>query len=130
VVSARETRAALESFRRAVEGRDLEGLLAVLAPDVVLMSDGGGLKQAALRPVTGAAKVSRFIVGGVGRTEAELTSVPAVLNGNPALMLHLDGTLDGIMAARVEGGRITGLYYVRNPEKLTRVDSETPLTLR
>ncbi|MEU4249309.1 RNA polymerase sigma-70 factor [Amycolatopsis sp. NPDC026612] len=130
VVSARETRAVLESFRRAVEGRDLDGLLAVLAPDVVLMSDGGGLKQAALRPVTGAAKVGRFIFGGVGRTEEELTSVPAVVNGNPALLLHLDGTLDGIMAVRVEGGRITGLYYVRNPEKLTRVAAETPLTLR
>ncbi len=129
VVSARETRAVLESFQRALEGRDLNGLLAVLAPDVVLMSDGGGLKQAALRPVTGAAKVGRFIFGGVGRTEEELTSAPAVVNGNPALILHLDGTLDGIMAVRVEGGRITGLYYVRNPEKLTRVAAETQLTL-
>ncbi|MEV7094259.1 RNA polymerase sigma-70 factor [Amycolatopsis sp. NPDC051045] len=129
-VSARETRAVLESFQRALEGRDLQGLLDVLAPDVVLLSDGGGVKQAAMRPVTGSGKVGRFIVGGVGRTEEELTTAPMVVNGNPALALHLAGSLDGIMAVRVEGGRIAGLYYVRNPEKLTRVDSETPLTLR
>lgn len=129
-VSARETRAVLESFRRAMETRDLQGLLDVLAPDVVLVSDGGGVKQAALRPVASADKVVRFMLGGIGRTEAKLVSAPTVVNGNPGLVLHLDGVLDGVMAVRVEGGRITGLYYVRNPEKLTRVESETPLTLR
>ena len=129
-VSARETRAALESFRRALETRDLQGLLDVLAPDVVLVSDGGGVKQAALRPVAGAAKVVRFMTGGIGRTAAMLTSGLTVVNGSPALVLHLDGELDGVMAVRLEDGRITGLYYVRNPEKLTRVESETPLTLR
>ncbi len=129
-VSARETRAALESFQRALETRDLQGLLDVLAPDVVLMSDGGGVKQAALRPVVGAGKIVRFVLGGIGRTEAKLTSAPTAVNGGPGLVLHLDGELDGVMAVRVEGGRITGLYYVRNPEKLTRVASETPLTLR
>jgi RNA polymerase sigma-70 factor (TIGR02957 family) len=129
-VSARETRAALESFQRALETRDLQGLLDVLAPDVVLMSDGGGVKQAALRPVVGAGKIVRFVLGGIGRTEAKLTSAPTAVNGSPGLLLHLDGELDGVMAVRVEGGRITGLYYVRNPEKLTRVESETPLTLR
>lgn len=130
VVSARETRAVLESFQRAIEGRDLQGLLDLLAPDVVLMSDGGGVKQAALRPVAGADKVSRFIVGGIGKTEIELTGVPMTVNGNPALALHVDGSFDGIMTVRVEGGRISGLYFVRNPEKLTRVESETTLTLR
>jgi RNA polymerase sigma-70 factor (TIGR02957 family) len=129
-VSAREIRAALESFQRALETRDLQGLLDVLAPDVVLVSDGGGVKQAALRPVASAGKVVRFMLGGIGRTTAKLTSAPTVVNGNPGLVLHLDGELDGVMAVRVEGGRITGLYYVRNPEKLTHVGSETPLTLR
>jgi len=128
-VSARETRAVLESFQRALEGQDLQGLLDLLAPDVVLMSDGGGVKQAALRPVSGASKVGRFIAGGIGKVEVELTIVPVMANGSPALALHVDGSFDGIMAVRVEDGRISGLYYVRNPEKLTRVASETPLTL-
>jgi RNA polymerase sigma factor (sigma-70 family) len=54
-VSPTEARAAVESFRHAVETRDLQGLLDVLAPEVVLVSDGGGVKQAAPRPITGAA---------------------------------------------------------------------------
>jgi RNA polymerase sigma-70 factor (TIGR02957 family) len=130
VVSPSETRAALEAFQRALETRDLQGLLDVLAPDVVLVSDGGGVKQAAPRPITGAEKVVRFFVGGSGKAEGTLTSDPTVVNGNPALVLRLDGEIDGVMAIRVEDARITGLYYVRNPEKLTRVESETPLTLR
>jgi RNA polymerase sigma-70 factor (ECF subfamily) len=130
VVPSGRIRAALESLQRAFEARDLQGLMDVLAPEVVLVSDGGGVKQAALRPISGAEKVVRFIVGGTGKAEGTLTSDPTVVNGNPALVLRLDGEVDGIMAIRLEDARITGLYYVRNPEKLTRVASETPLTLR
>ncbi|NBE92353.1 RNA polymerase sigma-70 factor [Nonomuraea sp. KC401] len=130
VVSPGEARAALESFRRAIETRDLQGLLDVLAPEVVLMTDGGGVKQAALRPITGAEKVARYIVGGLGKAEVALTGDSTVVNGNPALVLRVDGAFDGVIAIRVEDTRITGVYYVRNPEKLTRVGAETPLTLR
>ncbi|GAA2113962.1 RNA polymerase sigma-70 factor [Actinomadura alba] len=128
VVSPSQTRAALEAFQHALETRDLQGLLGVLAPEVVLVSDGGGIKQAALRPITGAEKVVRFIAGVFGKAEGTLTS--GVVNGSPALVVRLDGEIVGVLAIRVEDARITGLYYVRNPEKLTRVASETPLTLR
>ncbi len=130
VVSPSEARAALESFRNAVEARDLQGLLDVLAPDVVLVSDGGGVKRAALRPVVGAGKVARFSLGGSAKAGVAVTCEPTAVNGDPALAVYLDGEFDGVMALRVEDGRVTGLYYVRNPEKLTRVASETPLTLR
>ncbi|WP_314222232.1 RNA polymerase sigma-70 factor [Streptomyces zaehneri] len=130
VVSPRETRAALESFRRALDTGDLQGLLDVLAPEVVLLSDGGGVKQAARRPVVGADKVARFVIGGAGRVDATITGELALVNGHPALLVRLDGEYDGVMAVRVEDARITGIYYIRNPEKLTRVASETPLTLR
>ena len=130
VVSPSEARAALEALQRALETGDLQRLLDVLAPEVVLIADGGGVKQAALRPVIGAEKVGRLIVGGLGKAEGALTGDPTVVNGNPALVVRLDGEFDGVLAIRVEDARITGLYYVRNPEKLTRVESETPLTLR
>ena len=130
MVSASETRAALETFRRALETGNPQILLDVLAPDVVLVSDGGGVKQAALRPIVGADHVARFIIGGASKVEATLSLDPATVNGNPALVLRLDGELDGVMAIRVEAARITGLYYVRNPEKLTRAESETTLTRR
>jgi RNA polymerase sigma-70 factor, ECF subfamily len=119
VASPSETRAALEAFQRAVETRDLQGLIDVLAPEVVLVGDGGGVKRAVLRPIIGAEKVVRYFLGGFGKPEGTLTVDPA-----------MDGEIDGVLAIRVEDARITGLYYVRNPEKLTRVESETPLTLR
>jgi RNA polymerase sigma-70 factor (ECF subfamily) len=53
-----------------------------------------------------------------------------VVNGHPALVLRVDGEIDGVLAIRVEDARISGLYYVRNPQKLTRIGSETALTLR
>ncbi|MEU4547719.1 RNA polymerase sigma-70 factor [Nonomuraea dietziae] len=129
-VSASQTRAVLETFQHAIETRDVQGLLDVLAAEVVLVSDGGGVKRAAPRPVIGAEKVARMYLGSSAKVEAVITCDATVVNGNPALAVRLDGELDGVLAIRVEDARITGLYYVRNPEKLTRVASETPLTLR
>ncbi|WP_101786093.1 RNA polymerase sigma-70 factor [Nonomuraea indica] len=128
-VAPAQARAVLESFQRAFETRDLQSLLDVLAPQVVLISDGGGVKRAAPRPISGADKVARFIVGGLGKARVALTSDHTTVNGNPALVVRVDGELDGVIAIRVEQAGITGLYYVRNPHKLTRVGTETPLTL-
>ncbi|MBB5936746.1 RNA polymerase sigma-70 factor [Streptomyces zagrosensis] len=130
VVSSKEGKAVLESFQRAIESGNPQALLDVLAPEVVLMSDGGGIKHAALRPVTGAEQVSRMFAGGIGKLDSTLTTEPTVVNGNPALLVRLDGEIDGVMALRIEDARITGLYYVRNPEKLSHIVSATPLTLR
>ncbi|MFE6667382.1 RNA polymerase sigma-70 factor [Streptomyces sp. NPDC057697] len=130
VVSPGETRAALESFRRVLETGDLRGLLDVLAPDVVLVGDGGGLKQTSRRPTLGADKVARYMMGALGKNKHRITMTPTVVNGGPALLVRQDGTIDGVLTVHVEDARITGLYYVRNPEKLDRVGDETPLTLR
>jgi RNA polymerase sigma-70 factor (ECF subfamily) len=130
-VSPSQTRVALESFRRAFETGDLQGLLDVLAPEVVYMGDGGGVKHAAVRPVIGSDKVARLFAGMIGRAGTMVVALgPTVVNGSPALLVHLDGEIDGVIAIHAEDARITGLYYVRNPEKLSRVASETPLTLR
>ncbi|MEU2719984.1 RNA polymerase sigma-70 factor [Streptomyces smyrnaeus] len=130
MVSSNEGQAVLESFRRAVETGDPQALLDVLAPEVVLMSDGGGLKHAAQRPVTGAERVARMFAGGIGKVEGTFTTEPTLVNGHPALLVRMGGEIDGVMAISVENGLITGLYYVRNPEKLSHVTSATPLTLR
>ncbi|MGW0706226.1 RNA polymerase sigma-70 factor [Streptomyces sp. NPDC002643] len=129
-VSPEEARATLESFQRALETGDVRGLLDVLAPDVVFVSDGGGLKRAALQPVVGADKVLRYMAGSMGKAGGTLVGELTTVNGNPGLILRLDGEIDGVLAFRVENARVTGLYYVRNPEKLTRVESATPLTSR
>lgn len=130
VVSQQETRAALDSFQRALETGDLQGLLSVLAPDAVFIGDGGGIKSAALMPIVGAERAVRMLTGGLSKFKGAITAAPTVVNGHPALLLRVDGEVDGIMAMRVEGGLITGVYYVRNPEKLSRVETETLLSLR
>lgn len=129
-VSARDTKLVLESFQRAVATGELQDFLDVLAPDVVLLSDGGGLKQAALRPIIGAEKIVRFFLGASAKAGAQLTTEPTVVNGQPALVVRVGGELDGVLAVRIEDAGVTGLYYVRNPQKLSRVESEVVLTLQ
>jgi RNA polymerase sigma-70 factor (ECF subfamily) len=121
-----ETRQALEAFRRAVETGDLQGLLTILAPDVVLVGDGGGIAQAIPQPVNGADKVGRFLGAGLRKIDAAALR-SAQVNGYPALVLQVDGTVDTVLAFRIEDGLITGLYAVRNPEKLSRMEQETAL---
>lgn len=132
-VSASEARVAVESFRRAFETGDLQGLLDVLAPEVVYMADGGGIKHAALRPIVGGINVARLFVGmsgKAGKAGLALAFAATMVNGTPALAVHIDGEFDGVIAVRVEEARITGLYFVRNPEKLSHVATESTPTLR
>ncbi|TDB83128.1 RNA polymerase sigma-70 factor [Actinomadura sp. KC216] len=123
-----ETRDAFEAFQRAVETGDVQSLLDVLAPDVVVIGDGGGVKQAVLQPVVGADKVARLFTAGLTRVGAVMTVEPVQINGGPALLVRLDGELDGVLAMRFDDGLVSGCYYVRNPEKLSRVQQETPVT--
>ncbi|WP_410616637.1 RNA polymerase sigma-70 factor [Amycolatopsis sp. lyj-109] len=125
-VSAAATRDALEAFRRAGETGDLQGLLDVLAPDVVFLGDGGGIVQATLSPVTGAADVARLLAAGLGNL-AVGTLEAAQVNGYPALILRRGGEADTVLAARIDDGLVTGIYAVRNPEKLSRLDEATTL---
>ena len=127
VVSPAETRDALEAFQRAVETGDLQRLLDILAPDVVLVGDGGGLKQAVPRPIVGADKVARLLAAGLGRIAAAASLQPAQVNGYPALILRRGGEIDTVMAVCIGDGLITGLYAVRNPEKLLHMERETAL---
>jgi RNA polymerase sigma-70 factor (TIGR02957 family) len=129
VVSAAETRHALEAFQRAAETGDLQGLLDILAPDVVFLGDGGGVVQAVRTPVVGADRVARLLTIGLRRigAEAALRLEPAQVNGYPALILRLDGAVDSVVALRIDDGFITGLYSVRNPEKLSHMQRETSL---
>ena len=128
VVSAAETRGALEAFQRAIETGDLQSLLDMLAPDVVLLGDGGGVVQAVVRPIVGADRVARLLAAGLPRIGGAASVEPAQVNGHPALIIRLNGEIDDVMAVRIDDGLITGLYAVRNPEKLSRVERETAVS--
>ena len=124
--SRAEQQAAVERFRAAVETGDVQGLLDVLAPDVVAIADGGGLAQAFRHPIEGAERVSRLLA----RFARLTTGVPlgAVwLNGAPALRVDPGGEVDTAISLLVEAGRVTRVYAVRNPRKLARLGESTPL---
>ncbi|MDX3006776.1 RNA polymerase sigma-70 factor [Kribbella solani] len=127
VVSADQTRGALEAFQRAVNTGDLQGLVDMLAPDVVFLGDGGGVVQALPRPVVGADKVARLLALAIVRM-AEGTLESTQINGQPAMILRFDGEIDTVTVLHVDNGRITGFYAVRNPEKLNNLANEVPLT--
>ncbi|WP_233434273.1 RNA polymerase sigma-70 factor [Nocardia yamanashiensis] len=126
-VTPAETQEVITAFQHAIETGDLQALLDRLAPDVVFLGDGGGIKQAALQPITGAATVAALLLASLPRIGREMAVEPAHLNGHPALILRLAGEVDTVMAIRIDDNLITGLYSVRNPEKLLRLAHETAL---
>ncbi|MBX6372528.1 MAG: RNA polymerase sigma-70 factor [Acidothermus sp.] len=105
-------------FAEACLAGDTDGLLALLAADVTLWTDGGGKVKAALRPINGAEKVARFLIGIAPTVPSHARLHEVVLNGQPGLVLTVD---DGPIAAAtldILDGRIIALHFVNNPEKL------------
>jgi RNA polymerase sigma-70 factor (ECF subfamily) len=127
-VSREEQRAVAERFASAAQTGDLEGLLGVLAPDVELVADGGGLRAAVRRPIVGAEKIVAFFAGAAAKGGWEVASHLVWVNGQPAVRLDLDGEVDTVMSLVVEDGRVTRILAVRNPEKLQRIAEATDLT--
>lgn len=125
-MSQAETRTALTAFQRAVDTGDLQDLLDLLAPDVVLLGDGGGVVRALQKPVVGAGRVGRALATGL-RKVAGAGLEPVQINGYPALILRIGDEVDTVLAVRIDEGLITGLYAVRNPEKLSHIRRETAL---
>jgi RNA polymerase sigma-70 factor (ECF subfamily) len=125
-VSATEQQEAVDRFLAAVREGDLQGLLDVLAPDVVAIADGGGLVQAFRRPIAGAERVARLMVEGLGSLDFE--AKPILLNGSAAVRLDIGGQLDTALTVTVENGRITRIYGIRNPHKLAWLDEITTVT--
>jgi RNA polymerase sigma-70 factor (ECF subfamily) len=118
-----------ERFLEAASSGDLGALLDLLAPDVVLVADGGGVRRAALRPIAGADKVARFLVATSARVEGSVTGLRwASANGAPSVLMDLDGELDSLVTLDVHDGLVHRVYYVRNPEKLSYVVRPVSLT--
>jgi RNA polymerase sigma-70 factor (ECF subfamily) len=127
-VSRSEQEEVVERFLAAVAGGDLQGLLDALAPDVVMVADGGGIAQALVHPVTGAKKVANLL-----RTFPKFgggaTILPVLLNGaRGARIVGLEDGHDTAISFVVEDGRISRIYAVRNPHKLSGIEVEAPLS--
>ena len=125
-VSRTEQQQVVERFLAALATGDVRGLMDALAPDVVLVADGGGLAPAVRHPVEGVERVatllSRF------KTLAPDAEVGTVwLNGAPAVRIDLAGEFDTAVTFAVENGRISRIYAIRNPHKLGRLEEVAEL---
>jgi RNA polymerase sigma-70 factor (TIGR02957 family) len=125
-VSAAEQQEAVDRFLAAIRHGDLQGLLDVLAPDVVVVSDGGGVVAAARRPIEGAERVAGFLI--LAGRSAGFEAKAVWLNGSPAGRIDIGGEVNTALSLAVEHGRITRIYAIRNPHKLARLDEVAALT--
>jgi RNA polymerase sigma-70 factor, ECF subfamily len=119
-VTATEHDAAVAAFLAASAGGDLAGLLQVLDPDVVLTSDGGALVNAARRPVVGADRVSRFILGIADNVREGQHLEPISVNGSTGLALYDGDRIAIVVSFTVLDAKITRLDFILAPDKLPR----------
>jgi RNA polymerase sigma-70 factor (TIGR02957 family) len=126
-VGRTEQRQAVARFLAALRTGDLQALMDALAPDAVLIADGGGVVTAVRQPVLGARKIVNLL-GGFARVAPGALIEPILLNGAPGARVLLDGVLDTVIGFAFDGDRITRIFAVRNPEKLHRLSEQTALS--
>ncbi len=120
-VSREEQQEVVDRFLSAVTGGDVQALLDVLAPDVIVVADSGGLAPAARRPVTGRERVALALARFAEFAPGLQITTPLV-NGAVAARIDPGGEFDTAITFVVEDGRITRMYAMRNPHKLGRLD--------
>ncbi|WP_233601116.1 MULTISPECIES: RNA polymerase sigma factor SigJ [Micromonospora] len=116
-----EQRRLLDAFLAAAREGDLARLTELVAADATAWSDGGGRVRAARNPLHGVDRIARFFAGVYGPRRPGVRATPVELNGAPALLVTWPTGSRYTLAATTADGRITGLYLVGNPDKLTRV---------
>jgi RNA polymerase sigma-70 factor (ECF subfamily) len=107
-------------FINALRQGDEKELLGILAPDAVLVGDGGGKVQSVLNPVYGGDRIARFFLGIRRKQDHGLQVFPAEVNSGAGMLTYRDGQLISVASVSVEDGRITGIYSVGNPDKIHR----------
>jgi len=113
----------VDRFLEACADADLDALMELLAPDVVIISDSGGLARAPRRPVHGRDKVARLLASFAPRAPAGTTFAIELFNGAPGIVARVDGTTITTMALSVAGGKVQSLQLVANPRKLAFMES-------
>ncbi|MEU3818055.1 RNA polymerase sigma factor SigJ [Streptomyces sp. NPDC030392] len=116
---AARRREVVAAFLAAARGGDLNALVAVLDPDVVARSDGGGLRPSVLR--RGAATVASQAIVFARLAEA---AVPVLVNGTPGVVAVADGRVISVMSFTVRGGRVASLDILTDPTRLAHLDPE------
>jgi RNA polymerase sigma-70 factor (TIGR02957 family) len=125
-VSRTEQQRVVDRFLGAVTGGDVLGLLDVLAPDVIVVADSGGLAPAARRPVVGRKRVASAL-SHLPELAPGLEITTLLVNGTVAARIDPGGEFDTALTFVVEYGRITRIFAMRNPHKLGRLDEVAEL---
>ena len=116
-----QQREAVLAFGAAVAEGDVDRLVALLDPDVTMHSDGGGVAPAPRKPIHGGPRVAKALVGLARKGAADGATARLVeVNGRPGLVFEARGDI-AVAAFAVDGGRITAIDLVRNPDKLSHV---------
>ncbi|MCC8476704.1 RNA polymerase sigma-70 factor [Streptomyces globisporus] len=123
-VDPAERRDLTERFLAAASGGGIEQLLALLAPDVRLVTDGGGKAKAALRVIETADKVGRFLLAVADEVDPDGEVRVMELNGGPAVVFFTGGKVDTVFQIEVSQGVIQCAYIIRNPDKLSGLPVE------
>jgi RNA polymerase sigma-70 factor (TIGR02957 family) len=124
LVDRSQQEAVLERFMAAVTSGDLRGLVEMLAPDVVLIADGGGLVRAARKPLIGAETVVAFLARVADLSG--LVATTARFNGMPGARFEVGGDVTA-MSLVINHGRISRIYAMRNPSKLGHLEEVAEL---
>lgn len=111
--------ALVAAFAAAAATGELDRLVEVLDPEVVLRSDGGGVVSAARRPVRGASDVARFLLG-LARKQPDAAYAPADTGDGAGIVIRLGDAVAAVVSIGTDGERITDVWIMRNPAKLTR----------
>lgn len=127
-VDAQRQKAVSDRFLTALLGGDMQSLMDVLAPGAVLLSDGGGKVSAARKPVVGADNIARFLLGIAKTPVPEMRVEATLLNGMPALVVFSRTRIDVVALIQSSNDCVTGVYLVRNPDKLGAASSAAGFT--
>jgi len=111
----------LTEFLGATVNGDMNGLIALLAKDVVLYTDGGGKMTAVPQPIYGPTNVARLLSMALNKFAQNVVIRRAQINGQPGLLGYINGIAETAVIVDIAEGRIQNVYIVRNPDKLTRL---------
>jgi RNA polymerase sigma-70 factor (ECF subfamily) len=116
------------NLAKALHRGDVEALIGLLDPNVSVINDGGGRVRAALRPIDGADKVIRYLMG-IRLREADVQTSIVDVNGQAGLRMQVDGSTIAVVSLDVRNGVITRVWVVRNSDKLRHWNGPAKATI-
>ncbi len=113
----------LHQFLRACMDGDMDGLLGLLANDIVIYADSGGKAPAARNPIYGADRVARYLLGLVRKAPEDFRFRVALINGQPGIIFYRNGVPSAILTLDMLDGQIWEIDLIANPDKLQGVSA-------